>query len=178
MAAATEIVPNSKGPTPSTSTQMGESRVTSTYPSNPATPEQLVHQPQNGQMQNVQVQNDYTIASWLSSLGLSAYVDNFSQQGFCNMFELNDFTLEDLQKMKIGTHHRNKIWRSLVEFCNGKMLVNSTQSQLDLQKSGSTASTTSFTSAQNAGYCPEFYEVTRYTFKHIISSKGGDHSYC
>ena len=32
--------------------------------------------------------------SWLRNLNLSAYVDNFSQQGLCNMFELNDFTLE------------------------------------------------------------------------------------
>ena len=35
-----------------------------------------------------------SVYSWLSSLGLLAYVDNFSQQGLCHMFELNDFTLE------------------------------------------------------------------------------------
>ena len=88
------------------------------------------------------------------------------------------FFSQDLQKMKIGMQHRNKIWRSLVEFRNGGTLSNQSQAQVDLQGSGSQASTVSFGSAQNNGYCPEFYEVTRYTFKQFISLDGGDHSYC
>ena len=111
---------------------------------------------------------------WLNNLQLSAYVDNFHQQNLYNMFELQDFTLEDLQKMKIGTSHRNKIWRSLVEFRNSNSFVSS-QSQ-SLQRSGSSASTVSMQS--NAGYCPGYYEVTRYTFKHTISLKKDDHDYC
>ncbi len=111
---------------------------------------------------------------WLNNLGLSAYVDNFHQQGLYNMFELQEFTLEDLQKMKIGTAHRNKIWRSLVEFRNSDTFM-STQTQ-NMQRSSSNASTVSMQSG--TGYCPGYYEVTRYTFKHTISLNKGDHDYC
>ena len=34
------------------------------------------------------------ICSWLGSLGLAAYVDNFHQQGLVNMYQLENFTLE------------------------------------------------------------------------------------
>ncbi len=117
--------------------------------------------------------NFLAFCSWLNNLQLSAYVDNFHQQGLYNMFELQDFTLEDLQKMRIGTAHRNRIWRSLVEFRNSSAFIGS---QLDLQRSGSTASTASMQSnaVPGAGY----YEVTRYTFKHTISLKKEDHDYC
>ena len=84
--------------------------------------------------------------------------------------------------MKIGTQHRNKIWRSLVEFRNSSTLAGSSSSQTQaLQRSSSNASTVSMGS-QNGGataYNPGFYEVTRYTFKHTISLKNdGDHDYC
>ena len=32
--------------------------------------------------------------SWLNRLGLAAYVDNFAEQGYSNMFELQEFTFE------------------------------------------------------------------------------------
>ena len=76
--------------------------------------------------------------------------------------------------MKIGTAHRNKIWRSLVEFRNSQNLA---PSQSSLQRSGSDASTVSMQS-QSGGYNPGYYEVTRYTFKHTISLKQEDHDYC
>ena len=75
--------------------------------------------------------------------------------------------------MNIGTHHRNKIWRSLVEFLH----LQSTQTQ-QMQRASSNASTVSLPSQNSQGYCPGFYEVTRYTFKHTISVKKGDHDYC
>ena len=50
-------------PMPSTSTAIGDSRVTSSYPSNPPTPERLVHLSENGQPENGSVgDKDYTIA--------------------------------------------------------------------------------------------------------------------
>ncbi|KAK3104458.1 hypothetical protein FSP39_002436 [Pinctada imbricata] len=48
---------------------------------------------------------DNSIATWLTSIGLSAYIDNFHQMNLVNMSQLDDFTIEDLQKMKIGTAH-------------------------------------------------------------------------
>ena len=84
--------------------------------------------------------------------------------------------------MKIGTDHRNQIWRSLVEFRNTNMFSSPVQS---LQRSQSNASTISMASQNgtaagqltNGAAGPGFYEVTRYTFKHTISMKK-DHDYC
>ena len=81
--------------------------------------------------------------------------------------------MQNLQGMKIGTQHRNKMWRSLVEMRNGANLSPRPET---LHASASTASTVS-SSAFAAN--PGFYEVTRYTFKHTISLKNeGDHDYC
>ena len=35
-----------------------------------------------------------SLSSWLANLDLAAYVDNFHQQGYHNMFELQEFSLE------------------------------------------------------------------------------------
>lgn len=94
-----------------------ENLVSSTNLSNPSTPEELSNS-----------QGDFTVASWLNRLGLSAYVDNFIELGFTNMFELQEFSFEELQKMKIGTEHRNQIWRSLVEFRNTNVYTSPVQS--------------------------------------------------
>ncbi len=80
--------------------------------------------------------------------------------------------------MKIGTPHRNKLWRSLVEFRNSLSFQGGAVTQ-DLQRSSSNASTISMASqGSQPGYCPGFYEVTRYTFKHTISVNKNDHDYC
>lgn len=121
-----------------------------------------------------QMNGDHSISSWLNSLGLSAYIDNFHQQNLFTMEQLDDFTVEDLQKMRIGTSHRNKIWKALVEYHSESTIsINDSQS---LPHDASTASTISMTSqasisqnSQNSTYCPGYYEVTRYTFKHTIS---------
>lgn len=75
--------------------------------------------------------------------------------------------------MRIGTSHRNKIWKALVEFHSESITISDSQS---LQRDVSTASTISMTSqasisqnSQNSTYCPGYYEVTRYTFKHTVS---------
>ena len=72
--------------------------------------------------------------------------------------------------MKIGTTHRNKIWKSLVEMRGTPVLDATSQG---LQRDLSSASTVSLGSqaslSQNSNYCPGYYEVTRYTFKHTIS---------
>ncbi|XP_052072160.1 cellular tumor antigen p53-like isoform X3 [Mytilus californianus] len=116
---------------------------------------------------------DHSISNWLTTLGLSAYIDNFHQQNLFTMEQLDDFTVEDLQKMRIGTSHRNKIWKALVEFHSESITISDSQS---LQRDVSTASTISMTSqasisqnSQNSTYCPGYYEVTRYTFKHTVS---------
>ncbi|KAK6176065.1 hypothetical protein SNE40_014421 [Patella caerulea] len=115
--------------------------------------------------------SDNSVAGWLSQLGLSAYIDNFQQKGLNHMFQLDEFTLDDLENMKIGTSHRNKIWKALVEFHQSQGLLTGTSQSL--QRDASNASTVSLGSqasiSQNSTYCPGYYEVTRYTFKHTIS---------
>ncbi|XP_076087298.1 tumor protein 63-like isoform X2 [Mytilus galloprovincialis] len=135
---------------------------------------------QNGVVENhgnikeeLMANGDHSISNWLTTLGLSAYIDNFHQQNLFTMEQLDDFTVEDLQKMRIGTSHRNKIWKALVEFHSESITISDSQS---LQRDVSTASTISMTSqasisqnSQNSTYCPGYYEVTRYTFKHTVS---------
>ncbi|XP_078335379.1 tumor protein 63-like isoform X3 [Crassostrea virginica] len=145
----------------------------------PFTPEVANHvqvsSSQNGAVQVIPIENgdaqvkeellngtDSTIASWLNGLGLSAYIDNFHQQNLLTMSQLQDYTIEDLQKMKIGTAHRNKIWKGLIDYKNSCLEVLQTESSATTLNSQSSIS-------QTSTYCPGYYEVTRYTFKHTIS---------
>ncbi|XP_071110266.1 cellular tumor antigen p53-like isoform X2 [Haliotis cracherodii] len=120
---------------------------------------------------NGQTMVDNTVAAWLNSIGLSAYIDNFHEKNFLNMFQLDEFSHEDLSAMKIGTSHRNKIWKSLVEYKQANAYTSEVSQSL--ARNASSTSTISLSSqpsiSQNSAYCPGYYEVTRYTFKHTIS---------
>lgn len=78
---------------------------------------------------------------------------------------------QDLSAMKIGTSHRNKIWKSLVEYKQANAYTSEVSQSL--ARNASSTSTISLSSqpsiSQNSAYCPGYYEVTRYTFKHTIS---------
>ncbi|GFR94519.1 hypothetical protein ElyMa_006251400 [Elysia marginata] len=119
---------------------------------------------------------DNSIAGWLGRLGLSQYIDCFQNHGFDNLFQLTDFSQENLERMNIPAQHRSKIWKSLLEFHQANQLSDVTQALG--RSSGMTADT--FLSSQMTAsqpsqqsqqsvYNPGFYEVTRYTFKHTIS---------
>ncbi|KAK3803643.1 hypothetical protein RRG08_023358 [Elysia crispata] len=120
---------------------------------------------------------DNSIAGWLGRLGLSQYIDRFQHHGFDNLFQLTDFSLENLERMNIPGEHRHKIWKSLLEFHQANQLSDVTQA---LGRSSGLTSSDSFLSSQTTQsqnsqpsqqsiYNPGFYEVTRYTFKHTIS---------
>lgn len=66
--------------------------------------------------------------------------------------------------MKIGTSHRNKIWKGLTDYKNSLI-------EEVLQRDSNSATTLNSQSSisQTSTYCPGYYEVTRYTFKHTIS---------
>jgi hypothetical protein len=51
--------------------------------------------------------NTLFICRWLNSLGLSAYIDNFQEQGLVQMLQLDDFTIE------VGNHSAN-LWSKLL----------------------------------------------------------------
>ncbi|GFO22022.1 WD repeat-containing protein wrap73-like [Plakobranchus ocellatus] len=122
---------------------------------------------------------DNSIAGWLGRLGLSCYIDRFQQQGYDNLFQLDDFSLENLERMNIPQEHCRKIWKSLLEFHQANQLSDVTQA---LGRSSGLSSTDSSNflgsqmnpsqnsqPSQQSIYNPGFYEVTRYTFKHTIS---------
>ncbi|XP_045162894.2 tumor protein 63 isoform X2 [Mercenaria mercenaria] len=117
-------------------------------------------------------EHDSSVDTWLNALGLGAYIDGFHEQNLYSLLQLDDFSLDDLAKMKIGNAHRNKIWKSLLDLRNQGFTAIPVDSQ-DLQKSASSTSTISIASqnsiSQNSTYNPGYYEVTRYTFKHTIS---------
>lgn len=75
--------------------------------------------------------------------------------------------------MKIGTGHRNKIWKALVEWREAvnNSIVDASQLLHQSLSSGSTDTllTTQGSVSQSSTYCPGYYEVTRYTFKQTIS---------
>ena len=87
--------------------------------------------------------------------------------------------------MKIKTQHRNKIWRSLVEYqsCG----LNGTSQLVEPSLTCSTSAAALVSNASHtpvmqglgqSGSIPPYYEVTKYTFKHTISLKKDDHDYC
>lgn len=56
---------------------------------------------------------DNSIRNWLSSFGMAAYNDKFKEHNFIHLEQLHNFTLQDLQQMKIGVAHSNKIWEQV-----------------------------------------------------------------
>ena len=90
--------------------------------------------------------------------------------------------------MKIGEQHRNRMWKSLVEFRNATSLhAAAAGAALTSQSSASSATASNVVTPVNAnGFNPGYYEVTRYTFKHTISLDGSkpngkpdnNHQYC
>ena len=75
--------------------------------------------------------------------------------------------------MKIGGNHRNKMWKSLLEFRQSTSLPQPTMtSQSYAGSSSAPAATCSVSPAAAAlqnSFNPAYLEVTRYTFKHSVS---------
>lgn len=65
-------------------------------------------------------------------------------------------------KMKIGTAHRNKLWKALLDW---RKTVNT----IDLSQIQPSLTAASDLSSQQSGFNPGYYEITRYTFKQVIS---------
>lgn len=75
--------------------------------------------------------DDQDIDSWLTRLDLAVYTDDFHQLGLKYMNQLDGFSFQDLQALKICTQHVYKIWRSLVEYRNN---VNSTDVNVNINR--------------------------------------------
>ncbi|XP_074655602.1 tumor protein 63-like [Tubulanus polymorphus] len=111
--------------------------------------------------------NDNTIAGWLSKINLSPYLDNFKAQNLYTMDQLQNYSMEDFQKLKIGTSHCNKLLQELGAF---KRQILNQFAWAAQQQQPNLNSQQSFPS-------PALFEVTRYTFKRSISLKPATQTY-
>ncbi|CAL1547067.1 unnamed protein product [Lymnaea stagnalis] len=127
---------------------------------------------------------DNSVAGWLATLGLSAYLDSFHHIGYQNLFQMDDFSEETLKSMNIPETHSKKMWKSLVEFHQANQLTDVAQAlgrsniisssdstTLIIPTQASSSGSSQSQHSQQSVYNPGFYEVTRYTFKHTIMTR-------
>ncbi|XP_059172848.1 cellular tumor antigen p53-like isoform X2 [Physella acuta] len=120
---------------------------------------------------------DNSVSGWLDKLGLSSYLDRFQQSGYDNLFQLDDFNQENLERMGIPEAHRRIMWKSLLEFHQANQMTDvvqalrrsSSSSETMLLPTQPSSSTSQSQHSQQSVYNPGYYEVTRYTFKHTFS---------
>ncbi|KAL8578310.1 hypothetical protein ACOMHN_005701 [Nucella lapillus] len=131
---------------------------------------------------------DTTISSWLTGLGLGNYIDVFHQHGYANLYQLEDFSMEALAKLRISVAHRTRIWKSLEEW---RESISNTVDLSQLQPSLGTTSDLGLTSpqqqdaasllSQQSSFCPGLYEITRYSYKQVFTfapSETDEHVAC
>uniref|UniRef100_A0A8C7YW33 Cellular tumor antigen p53 n=1 Tax=Oryzias sinensis TaxID=183150 RepID=A0A8C7YW33_9TELE len=58
---------------------------------------------------------DSSIASFLVRLGCAGCLDYFTAQGLSNIYQIENYNLEDLCRLKIPTEFQNIIWRGIME---------------------------------------------------------------
>jgi hypothetical protein len=86
--------------------------------------------------------------------------------------------------MKIKAQHRNKVWKSLVEWRSGGYCgsLSAGSQSASTGAGGGVVTASNVIQMQQQGQqtaLPAYYEVTKYTFKHTISKKNDqDHDYC
>ncbi|XP_076330142.1 cellular tumor antigen p53-like isoform X2 [Tachypleus tridentatus] len=118
---------------------------------------------------------DETVASWLWSLGLVAYLDRFTERNLHTMKQLQQLTYEELKQLHIGEAHQEKIWQALSLW---KQSISSAESsdrqKTDLDRCGS--STTSLSASQTATKTHKRYEVMRIRLVQNIAVKN-EHNY-
>ncbi|TRY96454.1 hypothetical protein DNTS_027527 [Danionella cerebrum] len=59
---------------------------------------------------------DNSISSFLLRLGCSACLDYFTAQGLTNIYQIENYNLEDLSRLKIPTECQHIIWKGIMEY--------------------------------------------------------------
>uniref|UniRef100_A0A9J8A606 Tumor protein 63 (p63) n=2 Tax=Cyprinus carpio TaxID=7962 RepID=A0A9J8A606_CYPCA len=59
---------------------------------------------------------DNSISSFLLRLGCSACLDYFTAQGLTNIYQIENYNLEDLSRLKIPTEFQHIIWKGIMEY--------------------------------------------------------------
>uniref|UniRef100_A0A3B3SVX9 Tumor protein 63 (p63) n=1 Tax=Paramormyrops kingsleyae TaxID=1676925 RepID=A0A3B3SVX9_9TELE len=58
---------------------------------------------------------DCTISSFLLRLGCSACLDYFTAQGLTNIYQIENYNIEDLSRLKIPAEFQHVIWKGILE---------------------------------------------------------------
>ncbi|XP_066519781.1 tumor protein 63 isoform X4 [Hoplias malabaricus] len=58
---------------------------------------------------------DSSISSFLLRLGCSSCLDYFTAQGLTNIYQIENYSLEDLSRLKIPTEFQHVIWKGIME---------------------------------------------------------------
>ncbi|XP_048832771.1 tumor protein 63-like isoform X4 [Brienomyrus brachyistius] len=58
---------------------------------------------------------DCSISSFLLRLGCSACLDYFTAQGLTNIYQIENYNIEDLSRLKIPTEFQHVIWKGILE---------------------------------------------------------------
>ena len=61
---------------------------------------------------------EYTIASWLTALELSAYLDNFHQAGLEYMYQLQEYSLEVIISFILWVYETYNVYWKIFIFLN------------------------------------------------------------
>ncbi|CAM4624625.1 unnamed protein product [Leuciscus chuanchicus] len=59
---------------------------------------------------------DNSISSFLLRLGCSACLDYFTAQGLTNIYQIENYNLEDLSRLKIPSEFQHNIWKGIMEY--------------------------------------------------------------
>ncbi|XP_033936147.1 tumor protein 63 isoform X3 [Pseudochaenichthys georgianus] len=58
---------------------------------------------------------DSSIASFLIRLGCAGCLDYFTAQGLSNIYQIENYNMEDLSRMKIPAEYQHSIWKGIME---------------------------------------------------------------
>ncbi|XP_077146405.1 tumor protein 63 isoform X6 [Ranitomeya variabilis] len=106
---------------------------------------------------------DCSISSFLARLGCSSCLDYFTTQGLSSIYQIENYSMEDLISLKIPEQFRHAIWKGLVEHRQ----IHEFSSPPHLLRTTSSASTVSVGSNESRG--ERVIDAVRFTLRQTIS---------
>ncbi|XP_031757887.1 tumor protein 63 isoform X6 [Xenopus tropicalis] len=107
--------------------------------------------------------SDCSIASFLARLGCSSCLDYFTTQGLNTIYQIENYSIEDLASLKIPDQFRHAIWKGLMEHRQ----MHDFTSPPHLLRTTSSASTVSVGSNEPRG--ERVIDAVRFTLRQTIS---------
>ncbi|XP_018121106.1 tumor protein 63 isoform X2 [Xenopus laevis] len=107
--------------------------------------------------------SDCSIASFLARLGCSSCLDCFTTQGLNTIYQIENYSIEDLASLKIPDQYRHAIWKGLIEHRQ----IHDFTSPPHLLRTTSSASTVSVGANEPRG--ERVIDAVRFTLRQTIS---------